>query len=151
MVAESIDLPGARLRVSMCLEEARQRRGIRSWAEVARRSGLRPTTLSQLVNGKIHLSDVRMGTLVRLCAALDTSLDELVRIESAEPHLHPRADRPLRDDEFAALVARAVSAPLPDDWQGPTDVDLDDATATSTADLAARFRGQGSLQRFGLG
>jgi transcriptional regulator with XRE-family HTH domain len=150
VVNESIDVPGGQVRVSVRLEEARRRRGIRSWAEVARRSGLRPTTLSRLVNGRIHLNDVRIGTLVRLCAVLGTGLDEIVHIERGEARVHPQAERPLRDDEFAAAVARAVTAPLPADWQGPVEEDLPEASPATTADLAARFRGQDNVQRFGL-
>ncbi|MBI3972024.1 MAG: helix-turn-helix transcriptional regulator [Chloroflexi bacterium] len=154
-VEQSVETPEEVVRISIrldeALEDARRRRGIRSWAEVARRSGLGPTPLSQLVTGKVNLSEVRLGTLAKLCAALDLGIDELVRIEPVSRVPQPRMDRPISDEEFARVVASLTTAPVPDGWTEPTEADLDETELASTAALAARFRGRDTLQqRFGL-
>jgi DNA-binding Xre family transcriptional regulator len=152
---ESIETPQEQVRVSLylaeALETARRRSGIRSWAEVARRSGLGATPLSQLVTGKVHLSDVRLGTVVKLCAVLDVGIEQLVQIEPAPRQPQPRADRPINEHEFALAVRALTSAPLPAGWVGPTDEDLAESPPASAADLAARIEGRDTFQqRFGL-
>src|SRR5687768_12454883 len=116
-VTQSIETPQEQIRVSVRLDEAletaRRRHGVASWAEVARRGGLGTTPLSQLVTGKVHLSDIRLGTLVKLCAALDVGIEDLVQIEPVSRRPQPQAHRPITDQEFAQAVETLAAAPLP--------------------------------------
>jgi DNA-binding Xre family transcriptional regulator len=147
-MVEMLDTAAGRYRVAVRLEEARRRRGIRSWAEVARLSGLHQNSISELTSGKVSLGDVRIRTLVKLCAALGVRLDELVEITPVQPG--PGAVEPqISQAEFAEAVAAVLAAPPPSDWVGPTEEDLDEAEPVSVEDLAARWRGRdGFQQRF---
>lgn len=150
MPVETIGTPQGHVRVAIHLEEARRRRGFKSWAAVARRAGISPTPLSQLVRGRVRLSEVRVGTLAKLCAALGVGLDELVTLESVPSVPHPRGDRPIRPDEFADAVRLVVSTPLPADWSGPAEEDLVEATPLSVSGLRDRLRrGRGQPRQEG--
>ncbi len=150
MVAESVETPRGRLAVSLRLDEARRKRGFKSWAEVARRGGIRPTPLSHLVTGRVRLSDVRLGTLVKLCAALEVSLDELVSVDAADEAPRPRGDRPITGEEFASAVKQLLASPPPADWVGPTEDDLAEVTSISVSTLGKRLRrDRARLQKLG--
>lgn len=147
----AIETPGGQVRVVLRLDEVRRRRGIPSWAEVARRCRIHPNALSALATGRVAVSEVRLGTLLKLCSGLNTSLDELVDVSPAPPAPHPRADRPMTQSEFAAAVAAILVAPPPSDWLDPSEDDFAEAEPVGVEDLAARWTGQDSLKRrFGL-
>lgn len=80
------------------LEEAVKEQLDGNWAELARRAGLRPSTLQQVKRG----ADARASTLLRIADALSLSLEWLIRGEG--PRLRSGAPEPERDDA-AALAA----------------------------------------------
>ncbi|MBI3979544.1 MAG: helix-turn-helix transcriptional regulator [Chloroflexi bacterium] len=140
MPGETVETPQGSVRVSLRLEEARRRRGFKSWAEVARRGGIGATPLSHLVQGKVRLSEVRLGTLVKLAAAMGVGLDEIVDLDTSPIAPLPRGDRPITPAEFADAVRHIVSAPLPSDWTGPAEEDLAEVTPLSASGLQNRLR-----------
>ena len=144
MPTETVETPGASVDLTLLDDVARNAKGARSWAEVARRSGLQATSISHLFSGRVRLSEVKLGTMAKLCAALGVEMGELLRIDAGPKALRVRTDRHITNDEFAAAVHDIVEAVPPTDWIGPTEEDLDEVTP---AQFAARLRQRHAASR----
>ncbi len=141
MPAEMVETPDAVVELSLREEVARRAKGARSWADVARRSGLQPTSISHLLAGKVRLADVRLGTVARLCAALGVDVGDILSVETAPRGSFVRTDRPITAEEFALAVREIVEAPaLPLDWTGPIEEDLGEVTPSRFAEGLRRGR-----------
>ncbi len=141
MPAEMVETPNAVVELSLREEVARRAKGARSWADVARRSGLQPTSISHLLAGKVRLADVRLGTVARLCAALGVDVGDILSVETAPRGSFVRMDRPITAEEFAAAVREIVEEPsLPSDWTGPSEEDLGEVAPSRFAERLRRGR-----------
>jgi DNA-binding Xre family transcriptional regulator len=138
MPAEMVETPDTLVELSLREEVARQAKGARSWADVARRSGLQATSISHLLAGKVRLADVRLGTVAKLCAALGVDVGDILSVETAPKGSFVRTDRPITPEEFAAAVRETLEkASLPPDWTGPVEQDLGEVAPSR---FAERFR-----------
>lgn len=146
MPAEMVETPDALVELLFREEVARRAKGARSWADVARRSGLQATSISHLLAGKVRLADVRLGTVAKLCAALGVDVGDILSVETAPKGSFVRTDRPITPEEFATAVREILEEPsLPSDWTGPAEEDLGEVAPSRFAERLRR--GRGALRR----
>ncbi len=140
MPTEIVETPEARVDLMLRDDVAQSAKGARSWAEVARRSGLQATSISQLFSGKVRLSEVKLGTVAKLCAALGLEVGDLLRIDAEPRTPRVQTERPITTGEFAAAVRDILKAAPPADWIGPTEEDLNEVTPTQFVATLRRRR-----------
>ncbi|MBB4685656.1 helix-turn-helix domain-containing protein [Amycolatopsis jiangsuensis] len=105
---------------SLVRKRIRALRVAQGWSleELAERARLSPSSLSRIENGQRRLA---LDQLVTLARALDTSLDQLVEMDTDDVISHPMIDSaqgsmrwPIKADPGMTVVRRRVTDPPPD-------------------------------------